>query len=394
MILCCAPVFAAAPGIDAAGSADADTRTISQIVDDIRTQHHLTEYNFSISYYNTVTGERYAWNDTRMMLGASTYKLPLNLYYYQQELAGKMSPDDIVGGMKLSQAHYLSLVYSDNDVSTAMIYHLGQFGEYKRLMRTFFSMTDDEIGDSYYYDNHYCTRMMLEALQYLYENADDYSEMLGYLLEACPDAYFKRGVTEYDVAHKYGSFEGAENDVGIIYASQPFLLAVYTQDAGGEEVCAQLARLLTDYTDRQYENALAQEAQQRQQQAERDAMREARLSDAAAAKQDALDRLAAEPAQAVQASSAEAASTQPFAADDSTQPDIPDAVNQVAAVLVRNPLLWMIPLALAIALAGFSIIRPLFTHHGKYERRFKKYARFLPPEPKEHTDVSDASEDS
>ena len=103
---------------------------------------------------------------------------------------------------------------------------------------------------------------------------------------------------------------------------------------------------------------------------------------------------AAEPAKTEQVSSAEAVSGQPSAADDGVQPDIPDAVNQAAAVLVRNPLLWMIPLALAIALAGFSIIRPLFTHHGKYERRFKKYARFLPPESEEHTDASDASEDS
>ena len=39
-------------------------------------------------------------------------------------------------------------------------------------------------------------------------------------------------------------FEGAVNDVGIIYAPQPFLLAVYTQDTS-EAVVGEVAALLT-----------------------------------------------------------------------------------------------------------------------------------------------------
>ena len=48
------------------------------------------------------------------------------------------------------------------------------------------------------------------------------------------------------MAHKYGWFEGAVNDVGIVYAPQPFLLAVYTQDVP-EHIVADTAALFTAY---------------------------------------------------------------------------------------------------------------------------------------------------
>ena len=49
------------------------------------------------------------------------------------------------------------------------------------------------------------------------------------------------------MAHKYGWYDGAVNDVGIIYTEEPFLLAVYTQDVYGEGIVADAAALLTAY---------------------------------------------------------------------------------------------------------------------------------------------------
>lgn len=68
----------------------------------------------------------------------------------------------------------------------------------------------------------------------------------------------------------------------------------------------------------------------------------------------------------------------------------PSAIDRLAHLLVQGePLLWMLPLALLIALAGISIIRPLLTPHDRTSRRFRKYARFLPDLPDEDSeDVS------
>ena len=260
LLLLASMLLALTAGVSAADAEPAED-TLETRVAQFMEENYLNEQNFSMSYYTTVTGESYAFEDTHMMVAASTYKLPLNLYYYQQELAGEIAPDALIAGVyRLSDCHYQSLVWSNNEISEAMLYQIGSFQEYKRTMRTFTDMTDDEIDPRYYSGNLYCTRMMMDALKYLYDHAADYEEMLSYMKEASPqNGYFRKYVTECEVAHKYGSFEGAENDTGIIYAGQPFLLAVYTQDVAGEEICAKAARLMKDYTDEQYAIQLEQE---------------------------------------------------------------------------------------------------------------------------------------
>ena len=222
---------------------------LEAVLADFMAKNGLHEGNFSLSYYNTVTEEAYSFNDMAFMVAASTFKLPLNMHYYNQEHAGIIDPEVYISrvGATLKEAHYQSLVHSNNDMSIGMLYNLGQFRDYKNAMKAFFSMPEEEIDPIYYADNYYCTNMMMDALSYLYEYRADFDEMIGYMKQAQPGEYFKAGVTEYEVAHKYGWFEGAVNDVGIIYTPQPILLAVYTQDVGAQ-VVADTAALFTAYT--------------------------------------------------------------------------------------------------------------------------------------------------
>ena len=244
-----AAIMAALMVSGTAAAAAPSQESLDDVVADFMDEYGLNSENFALSYYNTVTGEAYGYNDTHMMVAASTFKLPLNLYYYDLERSGELDPDAYISGAgtTLSDAHYQSLVWSNNEVSIGLLYNLGDFRTYKERMRRYFTMEDEEIDYIYYVDNYYCTRMMIDALTYLYDNQEDFSEMIGYMLEAQPGEYFKAGVPEeYDVAHKYGWYEGAVNDVGIIYTPEPFLLAVYTQDVGAQ-VVADAAALCTDY---------------------------------------------------------------------------------------------------------------------------------------------------
>ncbi len=220
------------------------------VLEDYMEEMGLNETNFSLSYYNTVTGEQYAFNDKKFMVAASTFKLPLNMYYYEMEWAGEIQPDAYLpqAGVKLDAAHQLSMEESNNEVSIGMLYSLGDFFTYKEKMKKYFTMAEEEIDYLYYADNYYCTHMMMDALKYLYENKEAFSELIGYMKQAQQDQYFCAGVTEYEVAHKYGWYDGAVNDVGIIYTEQPFLLAVYTQDVYGEGVVADVAQLAAEYT--------------------------------------------------------------------------------------------------------------------------------------------------
>ena len=233
-------------------SEDADLETVLTAY---MKRNGLKEGNFALSYYNTVTGESYAVNDTVFMPAASTFKLPLNMYYYEMERDGKIDPDAVIpyakgagGEFVLRDAHMASLVYSNNEMSLGMLYNLGVFAEYKQQMRdAYFHMPEEDIHYLYYEKNYYCTNMMMDALKYLYAHSEDFEEMLGYMKQAQPDEYFRACVTEIEVAHKFGWFEGSNNDVGIFYTEEPFLLAVYTKDLNDDTILCDVARLVTDY---------------------------------------------------------------------------------------------------------------------------------------------------
>lgn len=333
-----------------------EDQTLEEAMSDFMGNYGLNEWNFSLSYYNTGTGEAYTYNDQAFMVAGSTYKLPLNMYYYELERDGELASDAYISGAgtTLDNAHYQSLVYSNNDVSIGLLYNLGDFRTYKTLMRKYFTMTDEEIDPSYYTANHYCTRMMMDALTYLYDHSEDFEEMLGYMEEAQPGEYFETYVTDYTVAHKYGWFEGAVNDVGIIYTPQPFLLAVYTQDVNGEEVLGRAAELFTNYT-------LWQEAQQPEPEPPEPEEETIRLETTVILPEQEEEP---EAVPAAEPEPAEAPSTEPSPEPES-EPEEPEKPSAFAW--------WMIPVALGVFLvgSGFVLLIVRSGRHGKYEKRWR-----------------------
>lgn len=365
LLLLTSMLLALTAGVSAADAEPAED-TLEARVAQFMEENYLNEQNFSMSYYNTVTGESYAFEDTHMMVAASTYKLPLNLYYYQQELAGEIEPDALIAGVyRLSDCHYQSLVWSNNEISEAMLYQIGSFQEYKQTMRTFTDMTDDEIDPRYYSGNLYCTRMMMDALKYLYDHAADYEEMLSYMKEASPqNGYFRKYVTECEVAHKYGSFEGAENDTGIIYAGQPFLLAVYTQDVAGEEICAKAARLMKDYTDEQYAIQLEQERLETER-----CERAERLEAARAAQEESQE--GAEEREALRTEQREAVKARLLAAEAERLAAEKAPEESGGFRLHTRDYLLVAGGAVLIALLGYLGVHGLTRHVGRYKKRWK-----------------------
>ena len=208
--------------------------------------------NISIAYYNTVSGAQYLWNGDKYFTAASIYKLPLNMYYYELEAAGEISPDTRIGGYPLSYCHKLSLQYSNNELSEAMQYRLGTYRQYKTLMAKYGGVPAEELPEIYYSGNYFNTAFILNTLKILYERSDFFSEAIGYLKDATPGQWFEAGVpdSECTIAQKYGWLKsGYAHTAGIVYAEEPFLLVVFTQNVGyGERVPGEIARICYDYT--------------------------------------------------------------------------------------------------------------------------------------------------
>lgn len=369
-------------GAPAVYEPDVTGKTLPQLLDEFRAEHRLDETNFSISYYNTVTGESYTFNDDAFFYGASTYKLPLNLYYYDLRLRGEITGDTMITrSATLDEAQYPTLIYSNNELAYSLWRRIGDWPEYKRALLAYFSMDEADIPSIYYYDHVFCTRMMMDTLQYIWQRQEDYPELLEYLTIARPDEYFKTYLhpETTPVAHKYGSYEGAENDVGIIWAQQPFLLAVYTTglyyaDEGnvdpayyqggsaGSEVCGELALLCKTYVDEQVRLAAEEAAREEAARlaAEEQAAREAEEAAAREAEERAAQQAAEEAAREAEKQAAQQAAEQAArAAEEQAAQQAADQARQTAhrQLLIRAALVGAF--ALAVIVLAIVLIRKL-----------------------------------
>lgn len=222
---------------------------LTSVIEQLCVDYDLNENNFSLCYYNTMTEETCSYNPDAWMIAGSTYKLPLNMYYYELENAGELSSDEIICGYTLADIHYESIVHSNNELSEALIWNLGSYQHYKELMFCCYGDLDyEEIADIAWSANYFSTQYMLNTLKYLYENAEAFPQLLSYMTEANPDSYFYKYSSDYVIAHKYGAYDTAENDVGIVYTDEPYLLAVYTYGLdNGEDVVARVNEAVCSY---------------------------------------------------------------------------------------------------------------------------------------------------
>ena len=209
--------------------------------------------NISIAYYNTVSGEEYLWNGEEYFVAASIYKLPLNMYYYELEAAGEISPDDRVGGYTLRQCHQYSLQYSNNELSEAMIARLGSFRQYRTLIAKYGDVPAESLPDKFYTSNQFNTAFVLNTLKILYDNEELFAEAIGYLKDAHPGQWFESEIpdSECTIAQKYGWLiedHAYTHTAGIVYSGEPFLLVVFTRDVSrGAEAIGEIARICYDY---------------------------------------------------------------------------------------------------------------------------------------------------
>lgn len=239
----------------AASSSDGtDDNSLSSLFNSYVQEKRLNSNNISVAYYNTVSGEEFLWNSDDYYVSASIYKLPLNMYYYEQEAAGLISSSKKFAGYPLSTCHKLSLQYSENKTSQAMRSALGTVKQYKTLMAKYGGVPEDSLPDTYYSTTKYSSGFILNTLKYLYDNQDFFSEAIQYLKDAHPRQWFERYLpdSECTVAQKYGwiqSDKAYAHTAGIIYADEPFLLVVFTKGLPySERVIGDVARICYDYT--------------------------------------------------------------------------------------------------------------------------------------------------
>ncbi|NPV91368.1 MAG: serine hydrolase [Firmicutes bacterium] len=259
------------PGEPPVLSLKADARDNSRAMDELKRdlEGYIKNYKgkYGIYYYNIATREGFGINDTDEYTAASTIKVPLNLYLYNRISSGAVDPqetltysrEDYEGGTgdiryekfgktyAIADLSKLSIEESDNVAANMLIRRLGA-DNLRQYMR--------QVGGVVVRDgeNVSCPSDMGLYLRLIYEFDLKEGELGKRLMNSFLNTEFNDELPallpkNVKVAHKIGNQVGVVNDVGIVFTSSPYILAVMSKDVSEDEartVIATISKMVYD----------------------------------------------------------------------------------------------------------------------------------------------------
>ena len=218
---------------------------IENLINQIMTENNLNETNFFFFFYNIEEKKYYFYNENTYFTAASTIKVPVAMLYYDKIADGELNlsdtllynSDDYEVGDGSTAADYSvgeripisylleqTIVNSDNTALNILIHNIG----YQKCKEELTKYSDIELMEEFYSSNVANVSYYYDVLQYLYQNADKYNELIEYMKISSGGGYLKANLPQYEVAHKYGSYDGYVHDYGIIYGQNTYLIGVFT----------------------------------------------------------------------------------------------------------------------------------------------------------------------
>lgn len=243
-----------------------ESEEIKNLITQIKTEHNLTQDNFAFFYYNPQTQKYYFDNQDKYFKGASTIKVPVAMIYYDKIRNGeltkestlKYTSDDYEAGggttaslYKIEQSIPISflleqsIVNSDNTAVNILIDGIG----YRKCREGIAKYSNEQFTEEFYTTNLMTAHLGYDIINHIYQNQGNYEELIGFMKKSSNGEYLKKYVTEYEVAHKYGSYAGHVHDYGIVYSESPYLIGVFTQGVSeADELIANISRQVLDKT--------------------------------------------------------------------------------------------------------------------------------------------------
>lgn len=233
---------------------------------------YLQENNISsdqlMLFYHS-NGEELLMNTDTLMLGASTVKVFLNKRYYDFIDQGLIKLEDTLyynpayfemgdglvtnryqPGVNIPLRVLLeeSIVHSDNTATNILAYNYPKYADNKSFHQELGAYYDGEMDPALYNMNWINGEMMYQVINEVYENQEQYAMLVADMKEALPQRYFKRGIDEVEIAHKYGYYAGYEHDYGIIYTPNTIVAGIFTYNLYNAEIHIQnLSRIFMEY---------------------------------------------------------------------------------------------------------------------------------------------------
>lgn len=228
----------------------------SSVLEQIRQEMETIPGHTGFYYRNLVTGAEYSVRGDEAFGAASVIKLPMFLYILREAAAGRMDMDEIVtvtekdkvpicGALTLFTSPVqadvrtlcrLMISLSDNTATNKLIRHCGlenlQRGFAEMGMRTTQIRRElfDREASRRGVQNSICPMEMGELLRQVHEGAfgQEALDVLG--LQQINHKLDGKLCGRVDILHKTGEDDELSNDVGIVYAKEPFVACFAAHD--------------------------------------------------------------------------------------------------------------------------------------------------------------------
>lgn len=251
---------------------DYENITLSELIKQVCEEHQVKEEQIYLFYENYKNGETYSYQDEEWIMGASTMKVPLNMMIIDRINEGKLSSEatfyyhesSLEGGDGETRKKYVpgnrvplsflreqSIIYSDNTATNILLYNLG-YQQFKDYFRTFY---EQEYPSDFNYYNLMNVRLMHAVTNHLYENQEQYKELLEWMKVSSYGGYLKKNLPDVEIAHKYGNYAQWVHDFGIVFDDKvTYSIGIFTNGIkeigleNGDEFIAYLSQAIYEYT--------------------------------------------------------------------------------------------------------------------------------------------------
>ena len=238
---------------------ETEDEKIKVLIRKMQEKNNLNESNFSFFYYNINQKTYYFYNQDTYFTAASTIKMPIAMAYYDDVNEGKIKLDDTLtykqgcyeeGGGATAYTYKVgsqvplqflikeAIINSDNTAINILIKNWG----YKECKYQIAKYSEVELPENFYSSNITSAKYGYDVVSYLYEHQEQYTELIGYLKQSSGGQYLKKYIEKYEVAHKYGSYNGYVHDYGIVYSDNPYLIGIFTKNvSSADELIAEIS---------------------------------------------------------------------------------------------------------------------------------------------------------
>lgn len=229
-----------------------------EIVQELLAAHNAYDTQVAAGYLNLVTGEEHYLNADKYMGAASMFKLPLCMYFTELLQTGRVTWDAAAqGGVSYKTVQDKVLLESSNPDAQTLWELLGGFAAFRELTAPYMGAQPEEVQGEVTQYNRYTPRQFIACLRLLWNEGERFPEILDTMKAATPGRYFELGESRCEIAHKFGYVPSTSenedqlmNDCGIVFASQPFALVMFTSNVTeAEQLLGAFCSAMIDYTE-------------------------------------------------------------------------------------------------------------------------------------------------